>query len=769
MSFLVTFFSPPHLLSLLTSSNILSLAQHPRDVNFLDIFFDTYAEDSCVWIHIFFRLFAAIFLCFSWIIYRKYRRKPTITRTKFSERHFTESISQCSGTNDCEYFDVAVVVGGPFSRSPRMQYHTLSLAEHLLKKTNSASPCTYVPTTEFLNKEMSGPLDSCSLKSVHKSDESAWRMQSFANVSSPGLVHVIAYDSPHPPCRAIRDLIEQNRICMHLKPYKFKMFRPLQSIFLSPGNLSRLFSCALSLSNRFARSSTLTARFIFTPVRVFLGLLLGVITGLVFVTRWTYTTVWFCKTIWWDLARSRRYPVRYYVIQNPPFFPFLPLLQIHAWATKAVLLVDWHNLSHSILYQRNPPRMLYRIFRHFEYRWGYGDVNVCVSEALAAHLQEQFVKTREREGDKLTPPRMVVFRDYAPKSVCFTRRTDAQEKQTFWRDYLPEAALSKRKKTNFFPFIFIMNCSWGVDDDWRLLLSALYELQCRLLSRKNSTLSRHGEEETNSVVSWCVILTGEGPTKNCFLETVEKEYPSLWPHLYPTYFTNYETYAQAVGSADVGICVHRSTSEMDFPMKILDLWGCGVPAIALDYPALAERMPARASKGIDLNLKKSEKHSKNSLKCDKEDQNSLKEKRKTENPIECFGGWRIQNAHQMADVMQSCLMQSKDVNNHQGAKNTARYSVELAALEQQNPWNKEKAFIGNKPRILISLAFYWVKRRANIFRKLWRRREIMLEDRSRCNVSSGISYRTLCDQLWSEYENQRWEPYWNAIIAPLIV
>jgi beta-1,4-mannosyltransferase len=52
-----------------------------------------------------------------------------------------------------------------------------------------------------------------------------------------------------------------------------------------------------------------------------------------------------------------------------------------------------------------------------------------------------------------------------------------------------------------------------------------------------------------------------------------------------------EEYPTVVGSADVGLCLHRSSSGLDIPMKIADLFGAGVPVCALDYGAcLAERV-----------------------------------------------------------------------------------------------------------------------------------------------------------------------------------
>src|SRR6187200_2510383 len=44
-------------------------------------------------------------------------------------------------------------------------------------------------------------------------------------------------------------------------------------------------------------------------------------------------------------------------------------------------------------------------------------------------------------------------------------------------------------------------------------------------------------------------------------------------------------------SAGFGLCLHRSSSGLDIPIKIADLFGAGVPVCALDYGAcLAERV-----------------------------------------------------------------------------------------------------------------------------------------------------------------------------------
>jgi beta-1,4-mannosyltransferase len=44
-------------------------------------------------------------------------------------------------------------------------------------------------------------------------------------------------------------------------------------------------------------------------------------------------------------------------------------------------------------------------------------------------------------------------------------------------------------------------------------------------------------------------------------------------------------------AADLGLCFHRSTSGVDFPMKIVDMRAAGLPVLAYDYgPSLREEV-----------------------------------------------------------------------------------------------------------------------------------------------------------------------------------
>src|SRR5262249_59722186 len=52
-----------------------------------------------------------------------------------------------------------------------------------------------------------------------------------------------------------------------------------------------------------------------------------------------------------------------------------------------------------------------------------------------------------------------------------------------------------------------------------------------------------------------------------------------------------------LGAADVGISLHRSASGVDLPMKIADMFGAGLPVLALDYGPVLREMVAPGTNG----------------------------------------------------------------------------------------------------------------------------------------------------------------------------
>ena len=85
-----------------------------------------------------------------------------------------------------------------------------------------------------------------------------------------------------------------------------------------------------------------------------------------------------------------------------------------------------------------------------------------------------------------------------------------------------------------------------------------------------------------------VIVTGKGPQKDEYLIKFE-ERNSKWTNIrISTAWLEADDYPLFVGSCDLGVCFHFSSSGYDLPMKVVDMFAASLPALAIDYEAIGE-------------------------------------------------------------------------------------------------------------------------------------------------------------------------------------
>ena len=83
-----------------------------------------------------------------------------------------------------------------------------------------------------------------------------------------------------------------------------------------------------------------------------------------------------------------------------------------------------------------------------------------------------------------------------------------------------------------------------------------------------------------------MIVTGKGPLQNEFLNSIRNH---EWKNItIKNVWLPIQEYPNVLKIADLGISLHYSSSGLDLPMKIVDLFGSGVPVLTMNYPVIRE-------------------------------------------------------------------------------------------------------------------------------------------------------------------------------------
>lgn len=269
----------------------------------------------------------------------------------------------------------------------------------------------------------------------------------------------------------------------------------------------------------------------------------------------------------WELRGSD-----YILIQNPPTIPIMPMVFLYRF-TGTKVIIDWHNLAFSILKlkyngnQWNPLVLISMVIEFLSCR--NATYHLTVTQAMKTFLVDKF---------KLNPERIFVLYDrpslqFRPfqNGEKFPNRMEAIQNEPFIKELIPkDFDLDKGDK------IIVTSTSFTPDEDIEVLLGALKIYENSYI-KFDPTLPKI-----------LCFITGKGPLKAKYMEQVKRD-EQIWQRCHIEFiWLSAEDYPKLLQLCDYGISLHTSSSGLDLPMKILDMFGSGLPVISSNYPVLDE-------------------------------------------------------------------------------------------------------------------------------------------------------------------------------------
>ncbi|XP_018572966.1 chitobiosyldiphosphodolichol beta-mannosyltransferase [Anoplophora glabripennis] len=265
------------------------------------------------------------------------------------------------------------------------------------------------------------------------------------------------------------------------------------------------------------------------------------------------------------------------LVQNPPAIPTLSICWFYCKTMGSKFVIDWHNYAHTImalsLHKHHP---LVKLTKKIELFIGRkADNNFCVTNAMNNDLSENWNISAVTLYDK--PPKIFQPITLKQKHAFLKHLGESYKNLTlddnstlFTKEVNNEVYLKKDR-----PGLIVSSTSWTEDEDFSILLTALQDYENHILNGNEKTLP-----------DLICFITGKGPLKSYYSENIAKR---NWQHIsIITPWLESKDYPTMLASADLGVCLHTSSSGLDLPMKVVDMFGCGLPVCAYDFKCLGE-------------------------------------------------------------------------------------------------------------------------------------------------------------------------------------
>lgn len=353
------------------------------------------------------------------------------------------------------------------------------------------------------------------------------------------------------------------------------------------------------------------------------------------VMQMAFKLIWTTICLFFTLLFRTPWSVELFLMQNPPAIPTMPVCWLMAKLKGSKFVIDWHNYMFSVLRDKygltfspheepqeikeikDPMKELNRRRREEKYapptsrkkkppmekkeekstrqqyvEWVYGmeksfgqmaHAGLCVTKAMRQDLATNWGINA------------AVFYD-RPPSWTFGNATIEEKHDLFMRlgsEYPVFHAMPESNENRFTrrdpsgkvswlpdrPMIVMSSTSWTPDEDFSILLEAVqkYNDVARLI------WSDTFEKRLPSIL---LVITGRGPMKEFYLEKIARLNMSKVEVITP--WLEAADYPRLLAAANLGVSLHTSTSGLDLPMKVVDMFGSGLPALAKKFSCIAE-------------------------------------------------------------------------------------------------------------------------------------------------------------------------------------
>ncbi|XP_054155246.1 chitobiosyldiphosphodolichol beta-mannosyltransferase-like [Oppia nitens] len=268
----------------------------------------------------------------------------------------------------------------------------------------------------------------------------------------------------------------------------------------------------------------------------------------------------------------------YILVQNPPSVPTLAIIWIVCRLRGSVFVIDWHNYGFTILgLTLGDNHILVKTCKWFESYFGTkSDHNFCVTKALKNDLKIKYnirsTVLYDRPPDIFRTISLTEKHNLIQKlKTEYNEFMGSDENETIFTKY--DTITDKISLNTNRPVFIMSSTSWTEDEDFNILFEAL-------------ELYDNCAKKSNKLPQLICAVTGKGPLKEFYKRKIaDKDFKSvkvifLW--------LTAQDYPTLVASADLGICLHKSSSNFDLPMKVVDMFGCCLPVCAFDYDCIDE-------------------------------------------------------------------------------------------------------------------------------------------------------------------------------------